>query len=99
MRSRVGRTAFDAVWFASVGRASVRTLIAVGLEINLGRDGPVPIRDHFGRGWAWLSVVTLVLAYAEGAFEKNLPERGQFAFLAKPFTLKQLIAAVKDTMA
>ena len=28
-----------------------------------------------------------------------LPEGGQFAFLAKPFTLKQLVAAVKETMA
>jgi len=40
-----------------------------------------------------------VSGYAEDAFEKNLPDRGQFAFLAKPFTLKQLIAAVKETMA
>ncbi len=40
-----------------------------------------------------------VSGYAEDAFEKNLPDRGQFAFLAKPFTLKQLVAAVKDTMA
>jgi two-component system cell cycle sensor histidine kinase/response regulator CckA len=40
-----------------------------------------------------------VSGYAEDAFEKNLPERGQFAFLAKPFTLKQLVAAVKETMA
>src|SRR5262245_49464919 len=36
-----------------------------------------------------------VSGYAEDAFEKNLPERGQFAFLAKPFTLKQLVAAVR----
>ena len=40
-----------------------------------------------------------VSGYAEDAFEKNLPDRGQFAFLAKPFTLKQLVAAVKETMA
>ena len=31
--------------------------------------------------------------------QKNLPEGAQFAFLAKPFTLKQLVAAVKETMA
>jgi two-component system cell cycle sensor histidine kinase/response regulator CckA len=43
--------------------------------------------------------VIFVSGYAEDAFEKNLPERGQFAFLAKPFTLKQLVAAVKETMA
>jgi two-component system cell cycle sensor histidine kinase/response regulator CckA len=39
-----------------------------------------------------------VSGYAEDAFEKHLPEGGQFAFLAKPFTLKQLVAAVKETM-
>ena len=41
----------------------------------------------------------LVSGYAEDAFEKNLPEGGQFVFLAKPFTLKQLVATVKDAMA
>ena len=39
-----------------------------------------------------------VSGYAEDAFEKNLPEGGQFAFLPKPFTLKQLVAIVKETM-
>jgi two-component system cell cycle sensor histidine kinase/response regulator CckA len=39
-----------------------------------------------------------VSGYAEDAFEKNLPPGGQFAFLAKPFTLKQLVATVKETM-
>jgi two-component system, cell cycle sensor histidine kinase and response regulator CckA len=43
--------------------------------------------------------IIFVSGYAEDAFEKNLPEGGQFAFLAKPFTLKQLVAAVKETMA
>ena len=36
--------------------------------------------------------------YAEDAFEKSLPEKEQFAFLPKPFTLTQLVAAVKETM-
>jgi two-component system cell cycle sensor histidine kinase/response regulator CckA len=40
-----------------------------------------------------------VSGYAEDAFEKHLPDGGKFAFLAKPFTLKQLVAAVKETMA
>jgi len=39
-----------------------------------------------------------VSGYAEDAFEKNLPEGGQFAFLPKPFTLKQLAAVVKETI-
>jgi two-component system cell cycle sensor histidine kinase/response regulator CckA len=42
--------------------------------------------------------IIFVSGYAEEAFEKNLPAGGQFAFLAKPFTLKQLVEAVKETM-
>jgi two-component system cell cycle sensor histidine kinase/response regulator CckA len=42
--------------------------------------------------------IIFVSGYAEDAFEKNLPEGGQFAFLPKPFTLKQLVAAVKEAM-
>jgi two-component system, cell cycle sensor histidine kinase and response regulator CckA len=41
--------------------------------------------------------VIFVSGYAEEAFEKNLPEEGTFAFLAKPFTLKQLVEKVKET--
>ncbi len=43
--------------------------------------------------------IIFVSGYAEDAFQKNLPEHGQFAFLPKPFTLKQLVAAVKETLA
>ncbi|HET7850138.1 MAG TPA: response regulator [Pseudolabrys sp.] len=39
-----------------------------------------------------------VSGYAEDAFSKSLPEGGMPAFLPKPFTLKQLVAAVKETM-
>ncbi|MBV9261280.1 MAG: response regulator [Pseudolabrys sp.] len=42
--------------------------------------------------------VIFVSGYAEEAFQKNLPQGEQYAFLAKPFTLKQLVAAVKETM-
>ena len=42
--------------------------------------------------------IIFVSGYAEDAFEKNLPEGVHFDFLAKPFTLKQLVAAVKNTM-
>ena len=41
--------------------------------------------------------VIFVSGYAEEAFSKSLPEGGQFTFLAKPFTLKQLVATVKET--
>jgi two-component system cell cycle sensor histidine kinase/response regulator CckA len=42
--------------------------------------------------------IVFVSGYAEDAFEKSLPQGEQFAFLPKPFTLKQLVAAVKETM-
>jgi two-component system cell cycle sensor histidine kinase/response regulator CckA len=43
--------------------------------------------------------IIFVSGYAEEAFAKNLPDEEKFAFLAKPFTLKQLVAAVKETIA
>jgi two-component system cell cycle sensor histidine kinase/response regulator CckA len=43
--------------------------------------------------------VVFVSGYAEEAFAKSLPEGGTFGFLAKPFTLKQLVATVKETVA
>jgi len=43
--------------------------------------------------------IIFVSGYAEEAFEKSLPAGEQFSFLPKPFTLKQLVAAVKETMA
>ena len=39
-----------------------------------------------------------VSGYAQDAFEKSLPEGEKFNFLPKPFTLKQLVGAVKETM-
>src|SRR5262245_19636702 len=43
--------------------------------------------------------VIFVSGYAEDAFQKSLPDPKKYDFLAKPFTLKQLVAQVKDTMA
>jgi two-component system, cell cycle sensor histidine kinase and response regulator CckA len=43
--------------------------------------------------------IIFVSGYAEEAFAKSLPAGEQFSFLPKPFTLKQLVAAVKETMA
>ena len=42
--------------------------------------------------------VVFVSGYAEDAFQKHLPADGQFDFLPKPFTLKQLVAKVKETL-
>ncbi|MFY9685374.1 MAG: response regulator [Pseudolabrys sp.] len=43
--------------------------------------------------------IIFVSGYAEEAFSKNLPSQEQYAFLAKPFTLKQLVAEVKKRLA
>jgi two-component system cell cycle sensor histidine kinase/response regulator CckA len=43
--------------------------------------------------------IIFVSGYAEDAFDKSLPDQKQFNFLAKPFTLKQLVKVVKETMA
>jgi len=60
-------------------------------------DGPALARELRNRNPA-LKII-FVSGYAEDAFQKYLPEHGQFAFLPKPFTLKQLVAAVKETLA
>ena len=43
--------------------------------------------------------VVFVSGYAEDAFQKNLPEGETFNFLAKPFSLKQLVETVKQAIA
>ena len=61
-------------------------------------DGPTLLKE-LRKKTPELKII-FVSGYAEEAFEKNLPkDGGQFAFLPKPFTLKQLVEAVKETMA
>ena len=60
-------------------------------------DGPTLLKTMRGRN-PDLKII-FVSGYAEDAFDKSLPENQQFAFLPKPFTLAQLVAAVKETMA
>ncbi len=60
-------------------------------------DGPTLLKTMRNRN-PDLKII-FVSGYAEDAFEKSLPENQQFAFLPKPFTLSQLVAAVKETMA
>ncbi|WP_029029363.1 cell cycle histidine kinase CckA [Salinarimonas rosea] len=59
-------------------------------------DGPSLLRE-LRKTHPDLKVV-FVSGYAEDAFKKNLPEGEHFAFLPKPFTLKQLVETVKETM-
>jgi two-component system, cell cycle sensor histidine kinase and response regulator CckA len=56
-------------------------------------DGPTMFGELRKRGVK--AKVIFVSGYAEDAFAKNLPEGEDFGFLPKPFTLKQLIEAVK----
>ena len=61
-------------------------------------DGPTLLRELRRRN-PTLKII-FVSGYAEEAFQKHLPTEGeQFTFLAKPFTLKQLVNAVKETLA
>ena len=42
--------------------------------------------------------IIFVSGYAEDAFAKHLPEGEAFSFLAKPFSLKQLVETVKQAI-
>jgi len=59
-------------------------------------DGPTMLKEMRAKNPS--VKIIFVSGYAEDAFEKSLPENQQFAFLPKPFTLAQLVAAVKETM-
>ncbi|MGA8968623.1 MAG: response regulator [Pseudolabrys sp.] len=59
-------------------------------------DGPTLLKELRQRDPA--VKIIFVSGYAEEAFSKNLPSQEQYAFLAKPFTLKQLVAEVKKTL-
>ncbi len=59
-------------------------------------DGPTMFGELRKRGIT--CKVIFVSGYAEDAFAKNLPAGEEFGFLPKPFTLKQLIEAVKGTL-
>jgi two-component system cell cycle sensor histidine kinase/response regulator CckA len=56
-------------------------------------DGPTMFGELRRRGVK--AKVIFVSGYAEDAFAKNLPDGEDFGFLPKPFSLKQLIEAVK----
>ncbi len=60
-------------------------------------DGPTLLKELRARDPK--VKIIFVSGYAEEAFSKNLPTEEQYNFLAKPFTLKQLVAEVKKTLA
>jgi two-component system cell cycle sensor histidine kinase/response regulator CckA len=59
-------------------------------------DGPTLLRELRNRDPNMK--IIFVSGYAEDAFQKHLPADGKFGFLPKPFTLKQLVAEVKQTL-
>ena len=60
-------------------------------------DGPTMLKEL--RKLGIKTKVIFMSGYAEDAFEKNLEGASDFAFLQKPFSLKQLVEKVKDVMA
>ncbi len=59
-------------------------------------DGPSLLRE-LRKTRPELKII-FVSGYAEEAFKKNLPEGETFRFLPKPFSLKELAIAVKETL-
>jgi CheY-like chemotaxis protein len=59
-------------------------------------DGPSLLGELRKRGVK--ARIIFVSGYAEEAFSRNLPEGEEFAFLPKPFSLKQLVEAVKTAI-
>jgi two-component system cell cycle sensor histidine kinase/response regulator CckA len=59
-------------------------------------DGPSLLRE-LRKDRPDLKII-FVSGYAEDAFAKNLPQGEEFQFLPKPFSLKQLATAVKETL-
>ena len=59
-------------------------------------DGPTLLKELRRRGAT--TKVVFISGYAEDAFDKNLEGQTDFAFLPKPFSLKQLAEAVKEAM-
>ncbi len=88
---------------ATTGLEALEVVEQVGGKIDLivsdvvmpEMDGPAMFAELRKRGVT--AKVIFVSGYAEEAFAKNLPE-GDFGFLPKPFSIKQLIEIVKSHM-
>jgi two-component system, cell cycle sensor histidine kinase and response regulator CckA len=59
-------------------------------------DGPTMLKELRNR--KILTKIIFMSGYAEEAFERNLDGANDFAFLQKPFSLKQLLEKVKEVM-
>jgi two-component system cell cycle sensor histidine kinase/response regulator CckA len=89
---------------AQSGTEALSVMEEVGKDVDLvvsdvvmpEMDGPSLLRE-LRKTRPDLKVI-FVSGYAEDAFAKNLPENENFSFLAKPFSLKQLVETVKNTL-
>ncbi len=59
-------------------------------------DGPTMLSEIRKRGITCKFI--FMSGYAEDAFERNLENPDDFAFIQKPFTLKQLVEKIKEVM-
>ncbi len=59
-------------------------------------DGPTMLSEIRKRGYSMKFI--FMSGYAEDAFERNLENPDDFSFLQKPFSLKQLLEKVKDSL-
>jgi two-component system, cell cycle sensor histidine kinase and response regulator CckA len=89
---------------AESGLEALKVVEAAGGAIDLivsdvimpEMDGPSMLAELRRTGLT--AKIIFVSGYADDAFAKNLPEGEEFLFLPKPFTLKQLVEAVKGAM-
>jgi two-component system cell cycle sensor histidine kinase/response regulator CckA len=92
------------VYEASSGVEALEVMKEAGGKVDLvvsdvvmpELDGPSLLRE-LRKTRPELKII-FVSGYAEDAFRKNLPEKEAFHFLPKPFSLKQLAVAVKETL-
>jgi two-component system cell cycle sensor histidine kinase/response regulator CckA len=92
------------VHVAGSGTEALEVMKQAGGEVDLvvsdvvmpEMDGPTLLRE-LRQSRPDLKII-FVSGYAEDAFKKNLPEGEEFAFLPKPFSLKQLATAVKEQL-
>ncbi|MBA4789084.1 MAG: response regulator [Rhizobiales bacterium] len=78
----------------AMDHAGARVDLVISDVVMPEMDGPTLLKALRARD-PGLKVI-FISGYAQEAFGKNLAEGEKFAFLPKPFSLKQLVAAVKD---
>ncbi|WP_245454163.1 response regulator [Aquabacter cavernae] len=81
----------------AMDHAGARVDLVISDVVMPEMDGPTLLKALRARD-PGLKVI-FISGYAQEAFGKNLAEGETFAFLPKPFSLKQLVAAVKEATA